>query len=172
MTTFWTYPNEISQYAEEGAESVHIAWNNNIENIISNDKLSIITEKNLYHISRSPKHDLVTKTYYLKLKNFQFQNVPLTISGIELRLTTNRRGRIMDDTIQLVYNDQIIGNNKSITEVNNTMIYGSATDKWNTNLTHEEVSNKNFGLLLRFKSHIKYPHSDPMFVNCVEMRIH
>jgi hypothetical protein len=173
MATFWTYPNTIAQYVETGAEDNHISWNNiSLGDIISNDKLSVVTNKNLYHIARSPKHDLVTKTFFLKITNFKFQNLPVAISGIEMRLTANRRGRIMDDTVQLLLNDEPIGDNKASLEILQTKIYGSPTDLWNANLTISDLNKNNFGLLLRFKSHIKWPHSDPIFVNCVELRIH
>ena len=53
MATFWTYPNTIAQYVETGAEDNHISWNNiSLGDIISNDKLSVVTNKNLYHIAR------------------------------------------------------------------------------------------------------------------------
>lgn len=173
MTTNWTYPNQVTQSVEEGAESVHISWNNlNVENIIYQDKLHISTEKNLYRIARSPKHDLTTKTYFLKFTNFNFENVPDPISGIELRLNTNRRGRVMDETVQLLFNNQPIGDNKAILEISQNKIYGSSNDIWNSNLTRQQIIDKNFGIILRFRSHVKFPHSDPMLVNCVEMRIH
>lgn len=173
MATFWTNANEISQHAEEGADNIHIAWSNiGTEALTFNDKFSIVTSKNLYHIARSPKHDLMTKTYFLKLTNFNFQNTPASISGIELRLTSNRRGRIADDTVQLLLDNLPIGENKAVPEISANKIYGSETDMWGTQLTQAQITQRTFGVLLRFKSHPKWPHSDPMFVNCVELRIY
>lgn len=173
MATNWTYPNIVSQHAENGANEVHVSWNNiDIESVINNDKLNILTSENLFRIARSPKSDLTTKTYFLKFKNFNFINVPEIISGIELRLITNRRGRVMDDTIQLIHGDNILGNNKADHEILQNKIYGSATDLWNSNITKNQILDKNFGILLRFKSHNKFPHKDPMFLNSVEMRIY
>lgn len=173
MATFWTYPNKISQYAESGAEEAHISWNNiGPEATAINDKTSLVTSKNLYHIARSPKSDLMTKTYFLKATGFNFQNMPASLSGIELRLTTNRRGRIMDDTVQLLLNEESIGDNRAEFDMPMIKIYGGPNDLWNTNLNINDVQKNNFGVLLRFKSHMKWPHSDPMLVNCIELRIY
>lgn len=173
MATYWTSAGNISQYAEEGADNAHISWSNiGTEPVILNDKFSIVTSKNLYHIARSPKHDLMTKTFFLKLTDFRFQNLPATISGVELRIMANRRGRIVDDTVQLLLNGQLIGDNKAGSEISVNKIYGSSTELWNSSLTADQIAQSSFGVLLRFKSHPKWPHSDPMFVNCVELRIH
>lgn len=172
MTTFWTHSNKIHQYSEEGAESVHISWNNtDVNRVSSNDNNSITTNGNLYHIARSPKHDILSKTYYIVFTDFKFQNIPETITGIELKLFGNRKGRIMDDTINLYKND-IIGDNKSISEILPSKIYGDSTDLWGTSLVKNDIMDKNFGVILRFKSHPKWPHNDPMFINAVELRIH
>jgi hypothetical protein len=172
MATFWTYSNKIQQYAEEGAESVHIPWSNtDVNRVSSNDNNSITTNGNLFHIARSPKHDILSKTYYIVFTNFKFQNLPETISGIELKLSSNRKGRITDDTISL-YKNSIIGENKAISEVLPNKIYGDSTDLWGANLTKSDILDENFGVILRFKSHPRWPHNDPMFINAVELRIH
>lgn len=172
MATYWTYSNKIHQYSEEGAESVHIQWSNtDVNQVSSTDNNSITTNGNLYHISRSPKHDILSKTYYIVFTNFKFQNVPNTISGIELRLVSNRKGRITDDTISL-YKNGIIGDNKAIVEILPSKIYGDSNDMWGTTLTKNDFLDENFGVILRFKSHPKWPHNDPMFINAVELRIH
>lgn len=114
MATSWTYSNKIHQYSEEGAETVHIQWSNtDVNRVSSTDNNYITTNGNLYHIARSPKHDILSKTYYIVFTDFKFQNVPNNILGIELRLISNRRGRITDDTISL-YKSNIIGDNKAI----------------------------------------------------------
>lgn len=173
MATFWTYPNLISQYVEPGAEDVHISWNDvRPDAIISNDKLNLVTTKNLFHIARSPKTDLTTKTFFLKATGFNFQNIPGTISGIELRLTGNRRGRIMDETVQLLLDDELVGENKATPDIKMTKTYGSSEDLWTSNITISDINKSTFGIILRFKSHPKWPHSDPMLLNCIELRIH
>lgn len=173
MSTYWTYPNKVSQSVEEGAQEVHVPWSDlDVVSIILNDKVSLSTSGSLYHIARSPKHDILSKTFYLKLTDFKFQDAPATLSGIELRIDANRRGRIMDETVQLLLDDQIIGENKASTDITPNNLYGSPTDKWDTNLTMEQISKSSFGVVLRFKSHPKWPHKDPILINRVELRIH
>jgi hypothetical protein len=161
MTTEWTTPATFSQYAEEGAESVHIPWD------------STLTSTNgcLEHIARSPKHDLKTKTYYLEATGFNFQNLPNVISGIELKLSVKRRGRITDETINLVVNDNV-GENHATLDLSPTKTYGGATDIWGVkNLSVGNLSN-NLRVLLRFQAHPNWPHKDPAFIDAVELRIH
>jgi hypothetical protein len=163
MTTAWISPTTFSQYPEEGAELVHIPW----------DRTLTSTDGCLEHIARSPKQDIRTKTYYLKATGFNFSNLPTTISGIEVRLTMNRRGRITDDTVDLIVANQALGNNKASLDLSPIKIYGSATDLWSTkNLTLLDVIDSNFGVLFRFQSHPHWPHKDAAFINAVELRIH
>lgn len=170
MSSFWTYPNDFYQFSEENTD---IPWNDEKFNELRNlDKKHINLAGDLYHISMSPKNDLKNKTYFLKLTNFNFKNIPPTLSGIELKLTTKRFGRIVDDTIQLYLNDKEIGENKALLSSDPTIIYGNLNDTWKTSLTINDVQNKNFGILLKFKSHPFWPHKNGMFIDAVEMRIH
>ena len=137
MTTAWTSPTIITQYAEEGAESVHVPW--------VNTSMPLSTNGSLEHIARSPKHDIRTKTYYLKFTGFNFENLPQTISGIELKLDVSRRGRVTDETVDLWAME---------------------------NLLLTDVEDNNFGVVIRFQSHPHWPHKDHAFVNAVELRIH
>ena len=99
MTTAWTLPTSISQYVETDAEHVHISWDDtSFDNLTSITGRALGTTNPLYHIARSPKHDLKTKTYFLKLGGFQFEDIPNIISGIEVRLTSKRYGRITRST--------------------------------------------------------------------------
>jgi len=161
MTTEWTNPTTLTQYAEEGAESVHVEW----------DDLLVSTNGCLEHIARSPKHDLRTKTYYLKATGFNFQNLPETISGVELRLSVKRRGRVTDETISLVINDQV-SENRATLDLSPTKLYGGETDTWAMRNLSIETLDNDFGVLLRFQAHPQWPHRDPAFIDAVELRIH
>ena len=166
MTTTWTLPTQISQYPESGADDVHVAW----DNLTSFTALR--TVKDLQHIARSPKTDVTMKTWFLKLQGFNFNNVPDTISGIELRLTMNRRARITDDTVQLVLGDTISDTRANL-NLDPVKVYGSDTDLWNTKeLTSANIMDPTFGVLLRFQSHPHWPHKDGVYIGLVEMRIH
>jgi hypothetical protein len=161
MTTEWTNPATLLQYAEEGAESVHVPWDSTLTS----------TNGSLEHIARSPKRNIRTKTYYLKATGFAFQNLPETISGVELRLSVKRRGRVTDDTISLVINDQI-SENRATLDLAPTKLYGGETDLWSFENISLEDLNSNFGILIRFQAHLQWPHKDPAFIDAVELRIH
>jgi hypothetical protein len=174
MTTEWTIPTIISQYSD--AADVHIPWDDSkgysaIQN--KNDKESLVTNGSLTHLARSPKTDLQSKTYFLKLQGFNFVNLPAVLSGIEFKLTANRSGRITDETIQLCLGDSLIGDNNADLILDPIKIYGGSTDLWNTiNLSITDIQNQNFGVVLRFQSHPKFPHRDGAYINAVELRIH
>lgn len=175
MTTFWATPQLVSQYTEPTTENVYVQWDeqDNFNAIKSLNGRSLGTLKCLEHISRSPKTDITNKTYYLKVTNFNFQNLPNTISGIELRLSMQRSGRVTDDTIQLCYNNNPIGDNLANLDVSPIKIYGSPTSLWSVeNLTPTMVNDISFGIIFRFKAHPKFPHKTGAFVDAVELRIH
>lgn len=172
MSTNWALPRTISQYAEAGAESLHVRWNENFTSLNSVNGKSIKTARDLVHIARDPKHDILEKTYFLKLTNFNFENIPTTLSGIELKLTMNRYGRVTDDTIQLILNDNIIGDNFANESLLPISFYGDLTEKWNTSLSINNVRDSSFGVIIRFKSHPFWPHKSSPYIDGVELRLH
>ena len=174
MTTIWTSPTIINQYAESGAELVHIPWDNNaFDAVVSPDNTSLSTQGVLTHISKSPRVDETNKTYFLSTKGYNFNDLPDTISGITLRLTTNRRGRVSDDTVQLIVNGEPAGENYASTSVDPIKIYGGVNDLWGIdNLLVSDLENSNFGVLIRFKSHPRYPHRDGANIYAIELQIH
>ena len=80
MTTNWTLPRTITQYAEVGGEDAHVSWQetDDFHGLKDLDGKSVRTTRDLIHIAREPRHDLTEKTYYLKLTNFNFVNLPTT----------------------------------------------------------------------------------------------
>jgi hypothetical protein len=96
MATNWALPSSIEQYSEDQAENIHITWTGDFNNLTRSLGRSIKTSKDLLHIARDPRHDIVDKTYYLRVTNFNFNYIPNVVSGIEVRLSTNRYGRITD----------------------------------------------------------------------------
>jgi hypothetical protein len=170
MTTDWTPPTLISQYAEPGGEQVHIPWDLHGGNFVISP---ITTDGLLTHIARSPKFDIRSKTYFLQLSGFNFKNLPTVLTGIEMRLTARRRGRIMDETIQLSIGNQLIGNNVASSLLDPIMFYGGSTDLWSTqNFSLSNVLDNNFGVSIRLQSHINWPHRDAAFIDAVELRIY
>jgi len=174
MTSNWALPTIINQYPESGADLVHISWQevDNFDSLKFANGKFIKTSRDLLHIARDPKHDIIEKTYFLKCTGFNFINLPPIPSGIEVKLISNRYGRISDDTIQLCLNDNIIGDNRGSLSLEPIKIYGNNTDMWNTNLTNLDFLNSSFGIILRFKSHPNWPHKCSMLIDAVEIRVH
>lgn len=174
MTSNWALPTTIEQYSEEGAESVHVPWNSdeNFNNIKTKNGKSLKTIRDLVHIARDPKIDITEKTYFLRCTGFTFVNLPNTVSGVELKITSNRFGRITDDVIQLTLNGNLIGENYASLSLEPIKIYGNEDDKWNTDLTSQNILSNSFGVVIRFKSHPSWPHKSNIFLDCIELRIH
>lgn len=174
MTSNWTLPTIISQYAEETAEDDHVSWVevDNFSSLKNLDGRSIKTSRDLLHIAREPRHDIKEKTYFLKATGFNFTDVPDTINGIEVKISSNRYGRITDETIQLTLNNTVIGDNQASLDLNPIKIYGGTDNIWNTNLTTAGILNSTFGVVIRFQSHPRWPHKSSMMLDSVELRIH
>ena len=172
MTTSWTLPSHVDQYAEPGAELIDIAWEY-LDNIKSLDNRSAQSNGNLIHSARSPKLDIKNKTYFIRATGFNFQNLPATISGIEVRLNTRRYGRATDDTIELCINETPLGENQATRDILPQKIYGSETSIWNAeSISKSDVQDNTFGVVIRFRAHPDWPHKDPVLIDSVEIRIH
>jgi hypothetical protein len=173
MATNWTSPITADQYAESDAENIHVSWNasefNNLRNL---DGRSVKTMRDLLHVSRDPRHDIVEKTYFLRVSNFNFSSLPSTLSGIETRITANRYGRITDDTVQLCLNGLLIGDNQATLDLSPIKTYGSNESLWSTNLSMSDIQNSSFGVVIRFKSHPSWPHKCSALIDAIEIRVH
>jgi hypothetical protein len=174
MTTPWTLPTTVVQYAEPGTELYDISWDDSsdFQGLKTLDDTYIKTTRDLLHISRSPKIDVTMKTWYLRITGFAFTNLPETLSGIAVRVTGNRRGRITDDTVQLCLQSEGLGENRANLDLSPQKIYGNDTDLWNTQLTIADIMDPTFGVLVRLQSHPHYPHKDSAFLDCVEVQIY
>ena len=179
MTTSWTRPSTIRQYAE--AET-NIAWHDaHFYELQSAGVGSLETVAPLLHIARSPKTDLIFKTNYLELTGFNFTGIPTTISGISAVISMDRGGRIIDETIQLTYQGELIGTNRPagimdpitgaslLAPVTN---YGGVNDTWEIkNLTLDMVTDPSFGITLRYQSHPHWPHRTTPALRSIQLQI-
>lgn len=173
MPTLWTSPTAVIQYPEAGGEPTDTAWDtaNNLQELTSVGSGSLQSLGYLFHSSRSPKLDVKNKTYFLQTTGYNFQNLPRTLSGIEVRLTARRYGRATDDTIILCLGGNSVGENHAVSEVSPQIVYGNGTDLWNTNLTIGDIQDPTFGAIIRFQAHPTWPHKDPVLIDAVEIRI-
>ena len=168
MTTIWTLPTTITQYAEDPS---HIEWDTNFDKVTTLFS-GVSLSKPIQHISRQPKNDIKMKTWYIQATNFNFQNLPDTISGIAFRFNVNRGGRVFDDTIQLTYNGGLIGENKCVRTVDPVQVYGGATDLWNVDNISSLIQDSSFGITIRLKSHPDWPHKTTPILRGLELQIY
>jgi hypothetical protein len=179
MTTAWTRPSTIRQYAE--AET-NIAWHEEYFRELLNDGPgALVTTKPLLHIARSPKTDLTYNTCYLELTGFNFTNVPEAVSGISAVIVMNRGGRIADETIQLTYQGELIGSNRpagimdpitSASLLAPVTHYGGVNDTWDIkNLTLGMITDPSFGITVRYQSHPRWPHSTSPTLRSIQLQI-
>ena len=172
----------VIQYAED--ETTQIQWNpDNLEMLTSpNNVVGITTMKPLMHIARSPKYDLTNTTWFIEYTGFNFNSLPTTISGITATINMNRGGRIADDTIQLVCNGDMIGENQAKPAVIHNAIhdtslmdiksvYGGSSSTWGAELTRDMIQDPSFGIVIRYKSHPAWPHKTSPILYSVQLQI-
>ena len=194
MTTRWHTPNNTTQIPEFEDFDNHIQWQRGTAKVL--DQYGVPTDfpnfdlnsgapfiqsvKPLLYIANDGHAPLRMKTWYLHLTDFRITDVPEVISGIELKTNIRRKGRIMDETISLRYNNDLLGENKinyntddmGHVPIYNATSYGNMTDLWNAELTPEIVTDVSFGVTLRFQSHLFYPHKETVLVESVELRVY
>jgi len=171
MTTNWAFAGTIIQQAEV---IQHAKWRGEDTGFygIKTDLYGAVgTDSDLYHIANPTVNDVKTKTYFLYLTNFNLGNVPDIISGIEVLIEMNRKGRVTDETIQLRYNNEFIGRNMADFKLDQQKIFGSSTDNWSTELTKSMVIDTSFGVGVRFQSHPNWPHKDSPLINYIKLRV-
>ncbi len=167
MTTNWAKPKLITQYSEIGGENTHVPWD--FGSIASFGIFPIKLAGTLKHIARSPKPDILNKTYFVKFTQFQFTQLPSTIEGVELRLDVSRYGRITDDTIRVISGSEMLGGNLANLVVNNNKIYNQSFTSPTAGIV---ALNDDFGVEMRFKSHPSWPHNETIIINSVELRLY
>lgn len=180
--SLFKYPTLITEYAEYPESNIN--WvSNSSDFLVGGDDSwlrNLQTARTLTHIPNPTRGPKLDKTYYLKCTNFNLSGIPEDFTGISLTLVTQRNGRIVDDTISLIYQDEVIGKNKtdlsSIVEGhiknNNTQVYGGVGDYWEATITPEMLQDPSFGVLLRFSSNPLYPHNTGMIVYKILLSVH
>lgn len=179
MTTTWARPSSIRQYAEADQ---NIPWKDmNFDYLVADPLANIETKSPLYHIARSPKLDLTYKTWYLECTGFNFANLPDVITGILATINIDRGGRIVDDTIQLTYQGELIGSNRPAGIIDPrtgasllalVTVYGGLSDTWGVkNLTRDMISDPTFGITVRYQSHPHWPHKTTPTLKSIQLQI-
>lgn len=129
------------------------------------------TRQELYRIAMRDSLVRVNSANQLWCTDFNFLNLT-SIIGVELRLVTQRLARIQDYNISLLYQGQLIGENKSNDFAENIQLYGGPSDMWLSNLTSVEIQDPTFGVMIQVGPNKKYPHSDQGYINSVQLKVY
>lgn len=164
----WYFPHSVTQIAEIPEHVPFYDSGTNFHQIKSNDLDFLSTTTDLLHISNTQVNDIKMKTYYLHCTDFRIDNLPLTISGVEAEVSIQRAGRITDDTIQLLSNSTLIGENQANYSLDINKLFGSPTSLWGT---QNIVIDSSFGVALRFQSHPLTPHRASPKINYIRIRV-
>jgi len=192
MTTQqWYSPTIISQYAEFDQ---HIQWQAGVTNSVdgqghlvstpntdlSNKAGTIQSVTPLLYIANDGHAPLRQKTWYITFTGFNITGLTDPINGIQVQTSIRRKGRIMDETVQLTYQGNLMGENKinyllddlNHVPVHNSMTYGGPTDLWDNQLTAAMVQDSSFGITLRLQSHLYYPHRETVLIDSVQLMVY
>ena len=91
------------------------------------------------------------------------------IDGIEVKVLSDKKGRIKDNIIQLAQSGSVIGSNKANANAGNIHTYGGSTDTWGTSLTYSDLSS--LQVALKYSSGT-VPHKDSVYVYSVQLKIY
>lgn len=104
--------------------------------------------------------------------NYVKNNAGIVV-GIEVKLVATRLARIQDKTIQLVFQNKPISENKQNLLAADTHIYGDAHDRWG--ITSDKpipVESEQFGVIIDLQPHESIPSSETVYIRSVSMRVH
>jgi hypothetical protein len=96
------------------------------------------------------------------------------IVGIEVKVYAKKYGRVVDKTVQLYKDSTLIGTNKALASIKNTITYGSSTDLWDTTglvLTSAPFSLNGLSVAVQMASG-EMPHNDSCIIDTVHMKVH
>ena len=131
----------------------------------------------------------LSNTSELWCTNLNIPDYQQPVVGIEFYLEMHRLSRIEDLRIQLILNNELIGNNIAslvdpvqsnmytgensplIPIIGDKNIYGSETDTWGATLSSTDISDPSFGIAISFRSNQVYPHRDLVIVNQIGVSI-
>lgn len=172
MYTPWYYPTTVSQYAEHES---HISWESsaNFAELQELDCRSIKTSRDLIYISNPTTNNIRSKTWFLTATNFNIGEITGTITGVQLMINANRGGRITDDTVQLYLNQSTIGDNMATEILDMNKLYGGSRELWGLDdFTSDIYQSTEFGIILRFQSHPRWPHRETILIDSMALRFY
>ena len=191
MTTQWFIPTTTTQTAEF---EEHVQWQAGVISSVDHagriqttpntdlgNKLGTIQSiRPIVYISNDGHAPRREKTWYITFTGFDITGITDPINGIEVETRLRRRGRIIDETVSLSLQGNMIGENKidynvddlNHVPVNDGSTYGGPTDLWQTQLTADMLQDPTFGVTLRLQSHLFYPHKETVLIDSVQLRVY
>jgi hypothetical protein len=188
MTTQFYNPTAITEHTIFNEVTGHDSINWNFNNSIAQNNYAS-SKQPLYTISGLWMEKFLSNTSELWCTNLNIPDIGQPVTGIQFYLEMHRLSRIEDLRIQLILNDELIGNNMAspvdpvqsnmytgdnsplLPIIGDTNIYGSENDTWGTTLTSTDVSDPSFGIAFSFRSNQVYPHRDLVIVNQIGIGI-
>lgn len=174
MPTPWTYPTTVTQFTDSPSR-LRILWNSQYFNSARFDDGSrISTVAPLHHIPNSFSGDRTMKTWYLQLSGYKL-NVLRPLAGLQLKLHSERSGRIIEETVQFMYQSKFVGDNKADADISQIKYFGGK-DTWgflpvtDTTATLTILNSSTFAVAVRFQSHPEWPHRESPMVEYVAIR--
>jgi hypothetical protein len=164
----------VTQFTDSPSR-LRILWNSQYFNSARFDDGSrISTVAPLHHIPNSFSGDRTMKTWYLQLSGYKL-NVLKPLAGLQLKLHSDRSGRIIEDTVQFMYQNNFVGDNKANRDISQIKYFGGK-DTWgflpvnNTTSTLAILNSSTFAVAVRFQSHPEWPHRESPMVEYVAIR--
>jgi len=182
MASYLVTPTIITQSAES---PVHVAWketDGKLYYLKHFDEQMTNTVGPLFHTANPYAGDRLMKTWYLNFTGFKFiwpygaTSPTLPVTGFEIVLKTQRSGRIVDDTVQLVNKNKVVGTNYASINLGMTKIYGGFQDTWGLTFTNVNevlalIQDPTFGVTVRLQSHPSWPHREVPGIDTVLIRL-
>jgi hypothetical protein len=164
----WYYPISVDQTFEDVS---HIPWNSTGDFVYlkSKDSFKTSTVAPLTHIPVSQTVSIRNKTWFLHCR-FQLGAEPGQINGIQVQIQMDRGARIIDDTIQLDKNGELLGENQATLDILSLKTYGNTWGLNWSNIDPYDLTSGNFGLRLRFQSNFTTPHTTTPSIDFIRMR--
>jgi hypothetical protein len=164
----WYYPTSVDQTFEDES---HIPWDStgDFTYLKSKDLSRTSTVSPLIHIPVSRTVSIRNKTWFLHCR-FQLGTEPGQINGIQVQIQMDRGSRIVDDTIQLDKNGELLGENQATLDMLALKTYGNTWGLNWSNINPYDLTSGNFGLRLRFQSSFTTPHSTTPSIDFIRMR--
>ena len=164
----WYYPISIDQTFEDVS---HIPWDStgNFIHLKSRDLSKTSTVLPLKHIPVSQAVSIRNKTWFLHCR-FQLGTEMGQVNGMQVQIQMDRGSRIIDDTIQLDKNGELLGENQATLDILSLKTYGNSWGLNWSNIDPYELASGTFGLRLRFQSSFTTPHTTTPSIDFVRMR--